>query len=367
MPPTGPVGEQIFTVEQLREQVNYVATVEHGLAVQYLYAYYSVDAPYAEPSSSAVRDFRLWSAAQEVFKIAIDEMRHFRWANEVLKLIGGETTAHRAGQLGRRLNVPFYLQSLTSQQLQWFINVERPSRSVQEGLDGMYVKILHSLQEDSCPAEIDEESRQRAIDVVKLIIDEGEVHYVRFSTAQQNLTFYDHGRRSNLPDYVRRGQWRVESNVPKGVPVTSFYGAPVAEDESVNPDGAALQKRGDRLYHAMLNLLSAVFGMRGEVDSGKALSHAIGIMFRMNKVNLALAAEGWTPLFNLPEGWEDKPPVTSSRMAMERLDAVRELLRDEPEILPADGTGPDRAAAAHNHPLSVMLDSFGEAINNAEY
>lgn len=367
VPPPGPAGDQIFTVEELREQLHYVATVEHGLAVQYLYAYYSIDAPYAKPASSSVEDSRRWSAAQEIFEIAIDEMRHFRWANEVLKLIGGETTVHRSAELGRRLNVPFYLQSLTSQQLQWFINVERPSRSVQEGLDGMYVKILRSLQEDSCPVGIDPESRMRAIDIVKLIIDEGEAHYVRFSTAQQNLAFYDRSRRSNLPDYVRRGRWRVESDVPKRVPLTSFYGAPVAEDKSSNSDGFTLQERSDHLYQALLYLLSAAFGIRGEAQSGKALSHAIGLMFRMNKVNLALAAQGWTPLFQLPEGWEDMPPVTSKELAKERLDLARGLLRDEPEVLPADGSGPDHAAAAHNHPLSVMFDSLGEAIDHAEY
>jgi len=32
-----------------------------------------------------------------------------------------------------------------------------------------------------------------------------------------------------------------------------------------------------------------------------------------------------------------------------------------------DDSGPDHAAAAHNHPLSVMFDSFGQAIDEAEY
>ncbi|MGB0507622.1 MAG: hypothetical protein ACPGGK_15640 [Pikeienuella sp.] len=47
-PETGPTGP-ILTLPEIIERTTYLATVEHPLAVRYLYAFYSVDTLWAEP------------------------------------------------------------------------------------------------------------------------------------------------------------------------------------------------------------------------------------------------------------------------------------------------------------------------------
>ncbi len=310
-PETSPQGP-ILTLEEIKTELTYLATVEHSLAVQYLYAYYSVNTPYEEPNDPDLRSFRLWKGANEIFKIAIDEMRHLRWANQVLKLLGAPTIVKRAAKLGRRFEIPFYLQSLTNAQLQWFVDVERPSRSTIDGLDGMYVGIQTSLQQ--LPAgQLDPEVQRRAVEIIKLIIDEGEGHYVRFSTAQQNLGFYDNSGRGILPQYIRSGNW-VEPSPPRlDVPGGRLYGAP--QRESFGTEGATLQLQSDALYLVLIILLKIAFAMNDEGVSGASLRKAIACMFKMNDLNFQLATQEMTPLFTIPEWWESDPPVTSSDAA----------------------------------------------------
>ena len=321
--PQGP----ILTLEEIKTELTYLATVEHALAVQYLYAYYSVNTTYEEPNDPDLRTFRLWKGANEIFKIAIDEMRHLRWANQVLKLLGAPTIVKRASKLGRRFQTPFYLQSLTNTQLQWFVDVERPSRSTIMGLDGMYVGIQNSLQKIPTDDKFTPEIQRRAVEIIKLIIDEGEGHYVRFSTAQQNLAFYDDSGRGILPSYIRQGNWSQQSepkpkpNVPGGV----LYGAPQREPK--DSEGKQLQKQSDALYFTLLVLLKIAFAMENERISGASLRKAIALMFKMNNINFQLAAKEMTPLFTIPEWWETDPPVTSANAAHILFEKAKQQLR----------------------------------------
>ena len=320
-PPQGP----ILTLDEIKTELAYLATVEHSLAVQYLYAYYSVNTPYNEPDDPDLRTFRLWKGANEIFQIAIDEMRHLRWANQVLKLLGAPTTVKRAAKLGRRFEIPFYMQSLTNAQLQWFVDVERPSRSTVTGLDGMYVGIQTSLQQLP-PSQLDPEIQRRAVEIIKLIIDEGEGHYVRFSTAQQNLAFFDDAGRGVLPQYIRAGNWREDSGSRPDVPGGRLYGAP--QGEALGTDGAKLQRQSDALYLALIILLKIAFAMTDEHISGVSLRNAIAYMFKMNDINFQLAAQGMTPLFTIPEWLESDPPVTSSQAAHTLFEKAKQQLVD---------------------------------------
>jgi hypothetical protein len=372
VPAPGPSGP-LMGLDEIKTELTYLATVEHALAVQYLYAYYSVDAPYQEPAANDVRNFRVWSSANEIFKIAVDEMRHFRWANEVLKLLDAPTTAKRATALGRHFSVPFYLQSLTNPQLEWFVDLERPSRSTLAGLDGMYVGILRSLQNVSVE-ELPSAKRRQAVEIIKLIVDEGEQHYLRFSTAQQNLSFYDGDTRGTLPNYIRGGQWRVENSIgQKGVPITPLIGQPSKPaDNQLNASEIIwLQKRSDSIYAAFLHLLKIAFSMHDEAVSGEALRNAISLMIRMNAKNFELAALDATPLFTLPDGWDEEPPITSPGDAIEMLEVARKLLADEPNEVPVDAQdmkhGPASAAAAHAIPIDKLFESFDKLIPKTKY
>ena len=356
-PPRGP----LLSLEEIRTEVEYLATVEHALAVQYLYAYYSVDAPEQAPEDPQLREFRLYEGTQEIFNIAVDEMRHFKWANEISKIIGGKVTAKRATKLGRSLRVPFYLQSLASPQLQWFVDVERPSRSTLVGLDGMYVGILESLQHLS-DAELDPEARRRAVEITKLIIDEGEGHYVRFSTIQQNLAFYDQAGRGSLPEYIRQGQWRVEQSAADrdpSVPITPLYGAPKKECP-----GTALRKlqlRSDSHYQALVILLRVAFSMDAETG-GKALRSAIGLMFKMDAVNKQLAGMGSTPLFVLPKALQEDPPVKNERDA-------RSLVAEAKKLLGKDVMNSSEVFGVGTHRVSMqdLFVKFEDCLCHAKF
>ncbi len=367
VPPEGPTGP-IMSLPTIIEELTYLASVEHALAVQYLYAFYSVDVPWAEPKEDeSLKAFRLWHSARTVFDVAIDEMRHFRWANEILSLLGADTTAQRASTLGRTFKVPFFLQSLSSPQLQWFIDVERPSRSTVAGLDGMYVGILHSLQHLG-DDEIDPDVRRQAVEIVKLIVDEGEGHYVRFSTAQQNFAFYDDAARGGLPSYIINGEWRRDTkNKDPDIPYNELYGAPA---EASDADGKALQQESDRHYHVLLILLKIAFAIPEAELSGGALRKAISIMFKMNSVNLTLARKGDTPLFTLPEGWELDPPVRGRDDAVNLLARARNLLGQSKAdaMASAELASPGlEADPAHADSVEEVYDAFAIAIEKSRF
>ncbi|OWK22203.1 hypothetical protein AJ88_15855 [Mesorhizobium amorphae CCBAU 01583] len=80
-PLTLPAG-QILNRQQVITALRELAPVEHGLMVEYLYAYYSIDLDAFEGDEAARS--RLREAADTVLSVAIDEMRHFRWVNEML-------------------------------------------------------------------------------------------------------------------------------------------------------------------------------------------------------------------------------------------------------------------------------------------
>ncbi|MDF5738509.1 MULTISPECIES: hypothetical protein [unclassified Nostoc] len=210
--------------------------------------------------------------------------------------------------------------------MQWFIDVEEPSRSTSAGLDGMYVGIQTSLQQLS-PEELDPETQRRAVEIIKLIIDEGKGHYVRFSTAQQNLAFYDNAGRGDLPKYIHGDRWSKKSNQPNPeLPNSKLYGVPYVEKSG--SEGFILQKLSDILYFLLIVCLMLAFAMQDEKISGASLSIAISLMRQMNAINFQLAEKGLTPLFTIPKWLESYPPITSQEIAQTLLNTAKEQLRE---------------------------------------
>ena len=74
VPPPPDVEE--LTREQVLDELDYLATVEHALCVEYLFAHYSVAAPMQLPADADAATRRVHAAAFEVFSVAVDEMRH---------------------------------------------------------------------------------------------------------------------------------------------------------------------------------------------------------------------------------------------------------------------------------------------------
>lgn len=272
VPANLPPVEELWDRERVTRELAYLATVEHALCVEYLYAHYSVKASLKPPVEADAAALARSAAAHEVFQVAIDEMHHLRWANEALGLLGAPPSVGRAAKLGRQLNQPFELKPLTPQQLDWFIEVEAPSQSINQGLDGMYVRLHVSIAEqpDLFP------EHERLVPLVKLIIDEGEKHFHRFSAVKAHLALM------RVEDYLRT------------------LAAPEPGSSS-----ASLVTLSDQNYAILIGLLQESFAL-GDRASGLMIEQARRAMYNLHELNHLLASRGIAPAFTLPP---DRPPV----------------------------------------------------------
>ncbi|WP_341531906.1 ferritin-like domain-containing protein (plasmid) [Nostoc sp. UHCC 0302] len=267
IPPPVPPVNKLMTRQQVINELRYLTTVEHALCVEYLYAHYSVNAPMRLPDTDVDEQTRrIFAAANEVFLIAVDEMRHLRWVNEALDLMQQPPSLGRAQFIGRNFNRPFELERLTPEQLQWFIDVEKPSQSVGEGIDGMYVRLLTSI--DRQPEQFPE--RERLLPLIKLIIDEGENHYRRFVSVQQHLA---------------------------GISPDSYL-RPLKNPQS-GTQLASLQKLSDQNYSVLLGALQVSFAL-GDRAGGLVLEQSRRAMFNLHETNHYMASQGVRARFKLP-------------------------------------------------------------------
>lgn len=260
-----PVVDEL-TREQVLDELDYLATVEHALCVEYLFAHYSLAAPMQLPPDADPTTRRVFAAASEVFSIAVDEMRHFRWVNEALVLLSRPPNIGRADRIHRQLDRPFTLQPLTPQQLDWFIEVERPSQSTESGIDGMYVRLLVTI--DRRPDLFPE--RHRLVHLIKLIINEGIDHFQRFTSVKEQLT-------GLTPEQYLR-------------PL-----APPADDLARD-----LVELSNQNYAVLLGALSATLPL-GDRAGGVLIEQSRRAMFSLHETNHLLAARGVAPPFTLPD------------------------------------------------------------------
>lgn len=263
--PEQPIIDELMTKEQVIKELKYLATVEHALCVEYLYAHYSIDSPQKlEEDASAVQKNK-FIAANEILRIAIDEMRHFRWVNEALNIFGEEPVVDRASII-KSFNKPFELKPLTKQKLQWFIDVEKPSQDLGQSIDGMYVKLLLSIekQPDLFP------DNERLIHLFKLIIDEGEDHYQRFLSIQEHLKDLDESQ------YLRS-----------------------LNDPTTDDRLKALQRLADQNYEVMIGTLSIAFEY-ADGSNGKLLEEARRAMYNLHDTAHLLGLNGTDINFILP-------------------------------------------------------------------
>jgi Ferritin-like len=267
IPRPAPPDSSLMTRKEVIEELHYLATVEHALCIEYLYAHYSVNVPPRLPETGAdERTKSIFAAANEVFTIAIDEMRHLRWVNEALNLLKQPPSLGRAEIIGRMLRKPFQLEPLTPEQLDWFIEVEEPSQAVGEGIDGMYVRLLTSI--DKQPELFPE--RNRLMHLIKLIIDEGNDHWQRFLAVKKHLA-------------------GIEPN---------SYLRPL-QDPQPKSKFVSLQRLSNENYNVLLGALQVSFSL-GDKAGGIVLEQSRRAMFNMHETNHYLASFGVRPKFKLP-------------------------------------------------------------------
>ncbi|GKQ40450.1 ferritin-like domain-containing protein [Streptomyces sp. A012304] len=270
-----PATGDLLTPEQVADELTTLAGVEHALCVEYLYAHYSLDAPLRLPRSADELTRRAHAAGQEVFAVAVDEMRHLRWVNEALAMLGRRPVLDRAEVIERETDHRFSLEPLTERRLQWFVDVEAPSRTFTAdpadpapptSLDGMYVR-LHA----SVVRQIEQfRDGDRLAHLIKLIIDEGGDHYRRFRAVQRHLAGLTEEQ------YLR--------------PLDTAPG--VLERE--------LLALSDEYYAMLIGALQASLE-RFDTAAGALMAQSRRMMTNMHEVNHVLARRGVGPRFTLPD------------------------------------------------------------------
>jgi hypothetical protein len=165
--------EPFRTAEELADELTQLCGLEHVVMLEYLYAYYSLRQP-TEVSADHTDD--LTFARHELLAVIVSEMRHLRWANQLLWTMAQKgMIARRPPMLTPDLSVPTVdgerprsLRPLDANVLADFVAVERPSGT----LDGEYARVVATLAR-GYPDTMLQLARQ--------IVVEGTEHFSRFS------------------------------------------------------------------------------------------------------------------------------------------------------------------------------------------
>ncbi|MGW7300452.1 ferritin-like domain-containing protein [Streptomyces sp. NPDC054829] len=270
--PGAPFELREMSREEVIARLEHLADVEHALCLEYLYAHYSLNAPTVlapgtNPQSPVAR---FHAAAAEVFSVAVDEMRHLRWVNEALGVLGRPNKLDPPPPdlvIQEQTGQVFELKPLTAQQLDWFIRVEKTSDQLDlDGIDGMYVRLHHTIVErpDLFPQS------DRLAHLIKLIIDEGVDHYERFRAVKGHLAEFAE------EEYLRR-----------------FDKTPDALDQR-------LLELADLNYAVLLGTMRQTLEL-GDRAGGVLIEHARRAMNNLHEVNHLLASRGVAPRFRLPQ------------------------------------------------------------------
>ena len=188
--------EPFPTAEALADELVSLCGLEHVVLLEYLYAYYSLKRPedFADPRSAADALF----VRHELLGIAVSEMRHLRWANQLLWTLAklglirdrgpalepGRKVPAANGERDRQLR-PLVLPTFDD-----FVAVERPSGT----LDGAYARVVATLRV-GYPEPLLQLARQ--------IVAEGTDHYNRFREIGIVLRSWPGARSGTVTPWLR--------------------------------------------------------------------------------------------------------------------------------------------------------------------
>ena len=163
---------------ELTHHLRYAAGVELAVIHEYLAAAFSLKDP--GTLKGDLRD-NVTAAHAELMRLAVSEMRHLRIVNDVLRLMHGDGRFQPALQIAAKQPSdgagkwrPLAIRPADRNAINWFIDVERPSVSV----DGVYSRILATLLQHGT------EEQQHAISAV---MAEGEDHFETFEFIREWL------------------------------------------------------------------------------------------------------------------------------------------------------------------------------------
>lgn len=256
--------EPFASIEELEQHVRYAAGVELALTLEYLSAAYSLD---RQAAGGTLADDVMASFA-EVLRIAIGEMKHMRAANDLLRALserGLITSFSPALQIVAELPAgggatrPLAFRPLTQATLSSFIDIERPSFSV----DGLYGRILATVKMRA-PGPLEA--------LVQSIMADGTDHFETFSFVKEWLG--RHGEEDYLLNDIQ------------------------TPDDSV-PEYQTLQER----YQQLLEILHTGYSA-GLPGGATAIGQARDSMLAVDGIRdicEALASQGFQIIFETPD------------------------------------------------------------------
>jgi hypothetical protein len=177
------------TAELIRELSEQLAPLELTLAYQYLYGLFSLKAPDEAPAAWATMPADLTSARQFITLVAVGEMTHLRWANQILWELD-RAGLYPPGQhytpVVKPLLTPFrlggvevpVLAPLTLPTLQAYVRIERPGGA----LDTAYARCVATLAQPAYPKNLHE--------LAVRIDSDGTHHFERFRQVHRTMQGY---------------------------------------------------------------------------------------------------------------------------------------------------------------------------------
>ena len=181
------------TADEMAQRIFALATMEHVLTLEYLYAYFTIHtsaeipdgplAPFLRDDVQFMRHF--------ILLVAVSEMQHLRLANQLLWELreGGFIDPKKYGpSLGVSPTVPVSdaggtrpraLRPLTVDTLKDFIAVERPSGQI----EGQYSRVVATLR-------MNKKYPESLFQLASRIVDDGQQHFLRFRDLQSVMAQY---------------------------------------------------------------------------------------------------------------------------------------------------------------------------------
>ena len=246
--------EPFRTADELADELRRLCGLELVVMLEYLYAYYSLKQP-ADLAGARADDVAF--VRHELLAVAVSEMRHLRWANQLLwTLAQTGRIVPRPPVLIPGTNVPTAsgtrprsLRSLEVNVLADFVAVERPSGT----LDGAYARVIATLSK-GYPAALLQLARQ--------IVADGMEHFSRFGEILKVLSAW---------------------SAPVGAPAPWLR--PIAEGSPVQAANALAA------YHDILANLEHAY-RSGDMEDAANILEARAAMMRLDAEAERLAVAG---------------------------------------------------------------------------
>ncbi len=201
--PTADTANPYENADALAAKLFQLAGLEHVLSLEYLYAMYSVISPQEAIATSwpKLKD-DVTFVRHELLQIAVSEMRHLRWVNQLLWELdhAGLTKVVYGPALGVASDIPILdgytrprsLRPLNQSALADFIAAEAPSGNI----DGQYARVLATLRQPEYPNTL--------YQLAGRIIADGVEHFSKFSEIETVLRPYHRDSEADgIPPYLK--------------------------------------------------------------------------------------------------------------------------------------------------------------------